>query len=248
MKPSTLLTLAALLIASPMIAQDEKPEAAPKGPKGPGGPGAKGGAGEFFRNMDKDGDKAISKEEAGERWERLGQLDKDGDGKVTMQELAAMRQGGPGGGPGGRGEFFRNMDTDKDGAISKEEAGDRWERLGQLDKNADGKVTPEEMAAMMGGKGGPGGPGGPGREGAGGPTGPGAMFGRYDTDKDGKLSKAEVPAEMWDKLSKADDDADGLVTKAELEKVYQGMPGGPKGPKGPKGPDGEAGKGKAKPE
>jgi hypothetical protein len=47
------------------------------------------------------------------------------------------------------------------------------------------------------------------------------MFSRFDTNKDGKLSKEEVPAEVWEKLSKADGDADGLVSKDELEKVHR---------------------------
>ena len=94
-----------------------------------------------------------------------------------------------------------------------------WERLSKLDKYSDGAVSKEEMAAMRG-NGGPGaGPGGP--RGKGGPEGgPAPMFSRFDEDKDGKLSKSEVPAEMWEKLSKADDDADGFVSKAELEKVF----------------------------
>ena len=71
------------------------------------------------------------------------------------------------------------------------------------------------------------------------------MFTRFDTDKDGKLSKTEVPAEMWDKLSKADNDADGLVSKGELEKVYRERDGG--GTRPEKKPEGEKPKADAKP-
>jgi Ca2+-binding EF-hand superfamily protein len=53
------------------------------------------------------------------------------------------------------------------------------------------------------------------------------MFSRYDADKDGKLSKSEVPAEMWEKLSKADENADGLVSEKELEGVYRRPGDGP---------------------
>ena len=120
--------------------------------------------------------------------------------------------------------MFERADKNKDGKISKDEAPDQaWERLSKLDKDGDGAVSKEEMAAMAG----PGGPGGPG----GGPQGgPGAMFSRFDTDKDGKLAKSEVPAEMWEKLSKADENADGLVSKEELEGAYskrEGSPGKP---------------------
>ena len=34
------------------------------------------------------------------------------------------------------------------------------------------------------------------------------------------VGEDEVPAEMWSRLRKADTDADGLVSKSELEKVY----------------------------
>ena len=56
------------------------------------------------------------------------------------------------------------------------------------------------------------------------------MISRYDADKDGKLSKTEAPAELWERLSKADENADGLVSKEELESVLRrdgkGGPGG----------------------
>lgn len=88
-----------------------------------------------------------------------------------------QRKGPPEGGPRpSPEEFFKRLDTDKDGAISKEEflASPRSQkdpakaekRFEQLDKNKDGKIDKSEFAA--GGrdrKGGPKGPGGP--EGAG---------------------------------------------------------------------------------
>lgn len=224
------------LALAPLGAEDSKPNLEkPKGPGGPAAPGGGKGDGSFFRSMDKDGDKAISKAEAGERWERLGKLDKDGDEKVTMPEMMAARlggpeggapkggPGGPGGAPAGRGEFFKNADKNNDGKVSKEEVpAEAWERLGKLDKDSDGAVSKDELAAMMTGSGGPGGAKGPGGGPQGGPAqgGPGAMFSRFDADKDGKLAKSEVPAEMWEKMSKADENADGLVSKEELEGAY----------------------------
>lgn len=254
-------------------------------------PGKGKADGSFFKSIDKDGDKAISKEEAGERWERMSKLDKDSDGKVTLQEMAAARPGagerpGPGEGPGkgGPGEMFKRADKNNDGKISKDEVpAEAWNRLGRLDKNGDDAVSAEEAkAARPDGPGAPGGPGkgepgkgGPGEmlkradrngdgniskdevpeeawtrlgrldkdsdgvvskeemaagmaamrggKGKGGPPqgGPGATFSRFDKDNDGKLSESEVPAEMWGKLRKADTDADGVVSKEELEKVYK---------------------------
>ena len=93
-----------------------------------------------------------------------------------------------------------------------------------MDKNKDDKISKEEMEAaiaMMRAAGKGKGKDGKGK-GKGGPPsgGPGAVFGRYDENKDGKIGEDEVPAEMWSRLRKADTDADGLVSKSELEKVY----------------------------
>jgi len=290
MKTRTLLIFLCALSLTPLGAEETKPT--PEGAKKPGGSSRPGGKGDgsLLRNLDKDGDKAISQGEAGERWQGLGKLDKDGDGKVTMPELMAGRPEGPkgpGAGPGkpdggaarheflkkadknndgkiskeevpaeawarlskadtnndgavskeelashggprgsegpGKGEFFAKADKNGDGKITKEEApADAWARLSKADKNNDGAVSKEELAGALAGRGGPG---------AGGPQGgPGALFSRYDTDKDGKLSKTEVPAEMWDKLSKADENADGLVTEKELEGAYRRPGGGPDKP------------------
>ncbi len=266
------------------LAEDEKLKA------------SRGGDGSFFKKMDTDGDQAISKIEAGDKWERLSKLDKDEDNKVTIKEMMAARGGGdrpgqdgpprggnrpepgemfkrsdknndgkitkdevpekaweflskldkdgddaisseeakagrPSGSPAGKpseggrgrgGEMLKRADKNSDGKISKDEVPEQaWERLGKLDKDGDDAVSKEEMAAGMkamreGGKG--KGPRGSSTGAAGG--GPGAMFSRFDKDENGKLSESEVPGEMWSKLRKADTDADGLVSKDELGKVY----------------------------
>ena len=284
MKQSISIILTAALSITPLLGEETER------------PGKGKGDGSFLKSIDTDGDKAISKEEAGERWERMGKLDKDGDGKVTMQELMAGHSG-PGTGPGrpgengGPGEMFKRSDKNNDGKLSKDEVpealwgrmgkldkdGDNaisqeeakagrpegaqppggpekgkgkgepgemlkradkngdgniskdevpeeaWARLGKLDKDSDGVVSKAElgaaMAAMRGGKGKDGAKG-KGQDG-GSQGGAGAMFSRFDKDTDGKLSESEVPAEMWGKLRKADTDADGFVSKEELDKVYK---------------------------
>ena len=212
-----------------MAARGDRPA-----PGGAGGPEGRPGPGEFLKRADKNGDGKISKDELPEQaWERFGKLDKDGDGAVSQEELKAGRPDGPGRpgapGEGGKGgEFFKRADKNDDGKISKDEVPEQaWERLGKLDKNNDGAVSKEEIAAGMknardGGKGGAAGrPGG---------SGPDAVFSRFDENKDGKLAEGEVPAEMWSKLRKADEDADGLVSKKELGSVYaaRGDKGGDK--------------------
>ena len=63
----------------------------------------------------------------------------------------------------------------------------------------------------MGQGGRPGQPGaGGGRPGGAAGAGGGAIFGQFDKDGDDKLSKEEVSPEMWERLSKADKNADGL--------------------------------------
>ncbi len=168
------------------------------------------GGGEFFKKMDTDGDGKVSKAEAGDRWERMGKLDKNGDMAIDESEIPKM---GAGGGPNKEmmAQMIAKMDTNSDGKITEAEAGERWERMGKLDKDGDGAVSGEELKA--------GRPGGPGAGGPGG--GPdkarGAeMFSKADKDGDGKLSESEVPAEAWARLSKADANKDGAVTKEEL--------------------------------
>tara|TARA_R110002096_G_scaffold23511_6_gene74828 strand:+ start:82 stop:984 length:903 start_codon:yes stop_codon:yes gene_type:complete len=296
MKNSIYTLIAAALSILPLNAEDEPAKAKQKGPRD-GAPS--------FLQLDKDGDKAISKEEAGERWERLSKLDKDSDGKVSGQEMMAARnkggdapgkgkadgkskadgKGKPGGPPRGEpGEMFKRadkngdkkltedevpaeiwarlskLDTDEDNAVSAEEAkaGGRpdgppkggpkgkpgemfkradknedgkisqdevpaeiWERIGRFDTDEDGAVTQKEVAAGMASGMRPGGEGkGGGQKGT--PTGGSdAVISKFDKNADDKLAKDEVPAEMWDKVRKADTDADGLVSKKELEEVYK---------------------------
>lgn len=234
----------------------------PGGPQGSGGPaGGPRGGGQFFENADKNGDGKLTKDEVPEQgWARMSEADKDGDQAVTKEELAAhfreraggMRPGGPDS-PGG-GRLFEMADKNKDGKLTAEEMGERWERMSQLDKNGDGAITREELPQMGQGRGDSGGPGKsggrPGGEGGGQST---AIFDRYDKDGDQKLSKDEVSEEMWARLGKADKNADGLVSKEELGAVFsnerrgggEGKPGtgregkrpkaeGSKGPKEPK--------------
>ena len=43
------------------------------------------------------------------------------------------------------------------------------------------------------------------------------LLGRADKNKDGKLTKDELPEAGWTRLSAADTDKDGAISKAELE-------------------------------
>jgi Ca2+-binding EF-hand superfamily protein len=50
------------------------------------------------------------------------------------------------------------------------------------------------------------------------------LFERFDKNKDGKLTKDEVPPFIWEHISKADANKDGAVTKAELEAFRKQKP------------------------
>ncbi len=54
------------------------------------------------------------------------------------------------------------------------------------------------------------------------------LFKRFDKDKSGSLTSDEVPAKLWERISKADANGDGAVTKAEI-KAKRKERGGKKG-------------------
>ncbi|MDF1862165.1 MAG: hypothetical protein P1U87_18255, partial [Verrucomicrobiales bacterium] len=225
MKKLILIVTGCALAISPIGAEEKE---APKGPGkdapskgGPAKGGPKGkGDGSFLKQIDKDGDKAISQEEAGERWERMKALDKDEDGKVTLQEMAAARGGagggpkGPGGdAPGGKGgpgrgkggpEMFKRADKNNDGKLTKDEVPEQaWARLSQLDKDGDEAISAEEAKAGR-----PGGPPGGGSPGADAKARGEEMWKRADQNSDGKISKDEVPEQAWERLGKMDKNGD----------------------------------------
>ena len=196
------------------FAEDE----AKKDKKRPGGAGAD--RGEFFAKLDKDGNGKITEAEAPQLWARFSARDKDGDGGVSKEELMAGRGGGA---PGGA-----RLDANGDGKITKEEAGERWERLSKLDKDGDGAVSKEEMPKR--------GAGGPGQR-------PGGdFFGKADKNSDGKIT-ADEAGERWERLSKADTNKDGGVSKEEMMAAMKNRDGQGKRP----GADKENAGGGAKP-
>lgn len=239
MKYLTTTLFGCALALTTLTAEEDKPQGDKAKSDKPVGGAAGRPDGSFFRSLDKDDDKAISKEEAGDKWERLGKLDKNADGKVDMREMMAARPGGgePGSAPGaGRpegarpapGEMFKLADKNNDGKITSDEVpAEAWERISKLDKDTDGAVTAEEARA--------GAPAGA--------AGGGEMFARADKNKDGKLSKDEVPAEMWERLSKLDKDSDNLITREEMAAMMKGRPGAEGLRGGPGAGSGEGGAG-----
>jgi hypothetical protein len=109
------------------------------------------------------------------------------------------------------------------------------------------------------GPGGPGGPRGPGRGGPGGRGGRGLTVDQiverimaFDKNKDGKITKDELPERMQDLIAKGDTNKDGALDKDEVKALAakiekEGFPGfdgrGGPGGRGGRGPGGPFGRG-----
>ena len=143
------------------------------------------------------------------------------------------------GGPGHDGMFkdgmFKSMDTNNDGRISTAEH-DAHSRtmFTSADANKDGSVTAAEMHAMMqmhrGGPGGHDGHDGMGMR----HDGPDRMR-MADTDRDGRISRAEfIAAHDGDasKFAAHDSNNDGFISTDEMKHHKMGMGKGKKGEDG----------------
>lgn len=182
------------------------------------GQGKRGGK---LAKLDADKDGAISLAEArGSRLaDKFAGLDRDADGKLTRDELRAMKQHGPRAGKRGKhgkrggllaGNLLQRRDADHNGALSLAELeGSRMAgRFAALDRNHDGALAGDELAAIKGR--------------GHGPKDPAARAARVlekrDADHNGSLSAAEVQgSKLADKFAAIDSDRDGALTRDELK-------------------------------
>lgn len=226
--------------------------------------GAPGGAGmlepgAFFTRLDKNGDGKLTKDEIPEEFkERMSQaFERIGKEEITRDEFAEMgrrmmaQAGGqpparPNGGPmlpGLPGQFrpafFRRLDADGDGRISKDELAKAASVMAEMDADGDGYLDPRELM-------------GPPPEGFGGPLArpndrpemrrpeiesrpqptnatpqsPVAQVGseilaRMDKNGDGKISKDEAPERMKGMFDRLDKNGDGYLSPDELREAGQ---------------------------
>jgi Ca2+-binding EF-hand superfamily protein len=136
--------------------------------------------------LDSNGDGSVDRAEAA-KYPRLAgkfdELDKNKDGKLSKEEMPRQgdrKHGGDGHGRGeGRREAMAKLDTDKDDRISRTEAaageGKLASRFDEMDANKDGFIdrADHEIRAKQRSD---------------------EWFAKADTDKDGKLTRAELDA------------------------------------------------------
>lgn len=158
--------------------------------------------------------------------------------------LVAAIQNDPAGGRGRAGgggmsglAIVMALDTDGQEGLSAAEIDRAPQVLRGFDRNGDGRVTGDELPAFGRGARGArdvggerGGVGGPGRgERGGGPGGAGDVSAdeltdtlmAFDANKDGKLTRAEVPERLQGLFDRADADKDGALTADEIRKSAQ---------------------------
>ena len=160
--------------------------------------------------MDANGDGLIDRQEAAAHSllaQRFDALDKNKDGKLSKHELP-FGKGRDGrreahrSGPRGDGGGFGKLDADKDGRISRAEAAGKpqfVQRFEQMDANKDGFIDKADRELRMKQR-------------------TDAWFAAADTDKDGKLSRAEMDASRSQRMQDHGMEHRGMRMPAPTEK------------------------------
>mgnify|MGYP001028555573 CR=1 FL=1 len=145
--------ISVLIAAGSLMAAAQQASACPGKPHGYGdGCPPKGGS--YVQQMDKNGDGAVSRKEFDAfHAERFKEMDANKDGKIDSKELDAtrdeMRDNVRSSMHMSIEQHFDAADTDKDGALTKEEAKQGmpilYDRFDENDANKDGKITKDEV-------------------------------------------------------------------------------------------------------
>lgn len=207
-----------LLVPTLAMAQVRDRAAAGKAPAAPLGGGAVPAAAALMQVLDIDGDGTLSAKEIRAATKALKTLDANGDGKLTPDELTHKRGG----------------------VIPKDRAADaaRRARAGAAARGGRGGAVPIGGGGVLGGARG----GGFGNPGAGNPGAgnPGALGGvragsgrglpmsarqmrGFDKNRDGKVSRQELPDQFWRLYARFDINRDGILDPIELQRAEKAI-------------------------
>lgn len=169
--------------------------------------------------FDRNGDGVLTPEELPQRMQAMfARADGNKDGKLTPTEIREMaaHAGSPNGhrltagqatGMMRRDPVLNALDADHDGVISASEIQTASTNLAALDVNHDGHVAADEMRVKE--------------------QTPAErvthVLGEFDTNKDGKLSRDEVPDGMRARFAESDRNGDGFLDSGELLAMFSAM-------------------------
>ncbi len=188
-------------------------------------------------SFDRNGDGVLTPDELPARMQPVfTRGDTNHDGRLTPDEIRTMAQH-TGSATGRRAEpgkasgnmrldpVLNALDADHDGVLSAAEMANAAPMLLTLDANHDGTLEVSEMRVRQ--------------------QTPAErtehILDEWDTNKDGKLSRDEVPDGLRPRFAEADTNGDGYLDAAELTRMFTAtpQPGGPgsaAAPAAPKGP------------
>jgi len=162
----------------------------------------------MMKRLDKNGDGKVGADEMpqGDRFD-LSKADTNSDGSVDRKELTAfLAQRGARRGGGDPLQRLMQMDTNKDGAIGKDEWKGRPEAFARIDKDKNGSLSKAELEGIARDM---------RRRGQWKNRPADALFRRMDKDGDKRISAEEwtMRAELF---AKFDADGDGFIVAAEV--------------------------------
>jgi Ca2+-binding EF-hand superfamily protein len=191
------VSTAALLTAGLALAEDPRPPAG----KAPAAEPNYFDVDRFFEEFDRDRDGFLSKGELPERLRHsFDKIDTNKDGKISREELRrGIAYVQPRRRPSDVIFVLIEMSDCDEGCT--EEVQRIYDVLRQLDKNKDGKIDPDELAAM--------------RQRIVGER-VDSLIKELDADKDGKISRAEARGEIRRNFDELDRNKDGYVDRDEL--------------------------------